>query len=185
MTDDERWNAVTNCDESYDGTFFYAVKSTGIFCKPSCKSRTPKQGHVCYFDTKEAAEAAGFRPCKRCRSDLTEYEPVRELASQAKFLIDNCFAERGRLSEKMKQLGVSSSHLAVIFRKQYGVSPIEYLNRVRAEQSKCLLSDMTVRITDIAGRIGFESTSAFTCFFRKQTGMTPTEYRVRSRGERK
>lgn len=63
------WNAVKNSDPSYDGVFFYAVTTTNIFCRPSCKSRLPKREHVMFFRTKEEAKSKGFRPCKRCRPD--------------------------------------------------------------------------------------------------------------------
>lgn len=182
LSEEERWNAVKNCDESYNGIFYYAVKTTGVFCCPSCKSRTPAQKNVCFFDTSQDAAAAGFRPCKRCRPDLIDYQPTVELARQVKNLIDNCFAQRDLLMENRKQLGVSSSYLAVIFRQQYGVAPIEYLNRIRAQSAKRALAETTVPIIDVAGSIGFDSLSAFYGFFRKQTGMTPKEYRIQSRG---
>ena len=70
MMREEMWKAVSENDPSYDGILFYAVKSTGIYCRPSCKSKIPKRENVCFFDTAEKARAAGFRPCKRCRSDL-------------------------------------------------------------------------------------------------------------------
>ncbi len=182
LSDEERWNAVKNCDERYDGVFYYAVKTTGIFCRPSCKSRTPAQKNVCFFSTKEDAAAAGFRPCKRCRPDLINYQPITELAQQAKNLIDTCFAQRDRLTEKMKQLGVSPSHLAVIFRQQYGVPPIEYLKQIRAESAKKLLEETAMPIIDVAGSVGLNSLFAFYQFFKEQTGMTPKEYRTKSRG---
>ena len=78
------WNAVCNSDENYDGLFFYAVKTTGIFCRPSCKSKIPKKENICYFTSAEDAEKAGFRPCKRCRSDLLAYEPMSEIAVEVK-----------------------------------------------------------------------------------------------------
>lgn len=84
MTKDEMWNAVCNSDENYDGLFFYAVKTTGIFCRPSCKSKIPKKENICYFTSAEDAEKAGFRPCKRCRSDLLAYEPMSEIAVEVK-----------------------------------------------------------------------------------------------------
>ena len=82
MTEQEMWEAVQRSDASYDGLFFYAVKTTGIFCRPSCKSKPPKRENLCYFASGEEARAAGFRPCKRCRSDLLEYQPMREIAAE-------------------------------------------------------------------------------------------------------
>lgn len=95
MTREDMWKAVADNDAAYDGIFFYAVKSTGIYCRPSCKSKRPKQENVCFFDTAAQAKAAGFRPCKRCRSDLPDYQPGREIAVKAKQLLDDSFAGTG------------------------------------------------------------------------------------------
>ena len=67
LTDDEMWEAVINCAPALDGQFFYAVKTVGVYCRPSCKSRTPLRKNVLYFETGEDARNAGFSPCKRCR----------------------------------------------------------------------------------------------------------------------
>jgi len=96
LTDDKMWKAVVDCDKSYDGQFFYAVKTVGVYCRPSCKSRTPLRKNTNYFETQEDAEKAGFRPCKRCRPDLLDYAPMLELAQQTKNLIDDYFQERNR-----------------------------------------------------------------------------------------
>ena len=88
MTDRQRWQAVLDNDRRYDGTFFYGVASTGIFCRPSCPSRPPRRDRVRFFPTADAALAAGVRPCKRCRSDLLEYRPMREAAAAIKERLD-------------------------------------------------------------------------------------------------
>ncbi len=82
MTKQEMWEAVKNSDANYDGLFFYGVKTTGIFCRPSCQSKVPKQENILYFRSSEEARKAGFRPCKRCRSDLLEYQPMHEIADE-------------------------------------------------------------------------------------------------------
>lgn len=79
MTDRQRWQAVLDNDRRYDGAFFYGVASTGIFCRPSCPSRPPRRDRVRFFPTADAALAAGFRPCKRCRPDLTDFSPAKTL----------------------------------------------------------------------------------------------------------
>lgn len=84
MTLKDKWDAVKQNDKTCDGIFFYAVKSTGIFCRPSCKSRLPKKDNVTFFNTADQALAAGFRPCKRCRPDLLEFEPIKEIAKKNK-----------------------------------------------------------------------------------------------------
>lgn len=73
------WQAVLHNDASYDGIFFYGVRTTGIYCRPSCKSKLPKRENVCFFTSSEQARKEGFRPCKRCHSDLIDYQPMRSL----------------------------------------------------------------------------------------------------------
>jgi AraC family transcriptional regulator of adaptative response / methylphosphotriester-DNA alkyltransferase methyltransferase len=177
-TDDEMWKATVDCDAGYDGKFFYAVKTVGVYCRPSCKSRTPLRRNVRYFETPREAEKAGFRPCKRCRPDLADYAPVLEIIRHTKELIDNYYHRRERLAEKMKQIGVTARHLAVIFKQEYGITPIQYSNQLRAAYAQKMLGETGASIIDIAGDIGFESLSAFYSFFRKHTGTTPKEYRT-------
>ena len=179
------WNAVVGCDEAYDGKFFYGVQTVGVYCKPSCKSRTPLRKNVRFFETGREAEEAGFRPCKRCNPNLIDYAPMLELARQTKELIDVYFCERKKLWAKMEQLGVSPSHLSVVFKHQYGVRPANYLNQKRAEYAKRMLAETNMSIIDVAGDIGFESLSGFYTFFRKYTGTTPKNYRenLRKPGE--
>jgi AraC family transcriptional regulator of adaptative response / methylphosphotriester-DNA alkyltransferase methyltransferase len=178
LTDDEMWQAVVDGDKSHDGKFFYGVKTVGVYCRPSCKSRTPLRRNVLYFEQPEDAEKAAFRPCKRCRPDLPVHDPALEIVRQTKEWLEAHYHERKHLAEKMKQSGVTVSHLAVIFRRQYGMSPGQYLNRLRAGQAKENLAQTDRPIIDIAGELGFESLSAFYRFFKKQAGTTPRQYRV-------
>jgi AraC family transcriptional regulator, regulatory protein of adaptative response / methylphosphotriester-DNA alkyltransferase methyltransferase len=76
LTENEKWEAVIKCDKTYDGQFFYGVKTTGIFCKPSCSSKTPLRKNCEFFDEIDKAYTSGLRPCKRCRPDLSDYKPV-------------------------------------------------------------------------------------------------------------
>ncbi len=182
MTDGEKWNAVIQCDKAYDDVFFYGVKTTGIFCRPSCKSKLPRQDHVLFFDRSEGALAAGFRPCKRCRPDLSEYMPMAEIVEQAKSVIDTCFADHEALTAKMSQLGISQNYLSGLFRRQLGLSPAEYRNKLRVEKSKELLYSTTIKVLPIALACGFTSLSAFYEIFKKLVGVTPREYRRNSKG---
>lgn len=174
---DEMWQAVVACDKGYDGKFLYAVQTVGVYCRPSCKSRTPLPKNILYFTTSKEAEQAGFRACKRCRPDILDYAPSTELAQQIKSLIDAYFKERGRLSLAMKNLGVSSSHLAIIFKQQYGILPSQYLNETRTAYAKKMLAESPVPIIEIAMDIGFDSLPSFYGFFKRQTGSTPKAYR--------
>ena len=98
---EEMWRAVLNNDKKYDGEFFYAVKSTGIFCKPSCASKTPLRENIEFFEASKAAMEAGYRACKRCRPDLICYQPISDLAEKAKTIIDNLFIDKAMLSNEI------------------------------------------------------------------------------------
>ena len=178
--ENKMWHAVVDCDKKYNGDFLYAVKTVGVYCRPSCKSRTPLRKNVIFFETTEKAKNAGFRPCKRCHPDLFEYDPNAELASLTKKLIDKYFQEKEELTKQMKQLGVSSNYLAVIFKQQFGIPPMAHFNSKRIEYAKKQLTQTNITIIDIASDIGVESLSAFYRFFKKHTGITPKEYRKES-----
>lgn len=175
MTDSERWNAIITNDRSYDGKFFYGVKSTGIFCRPSCASKPPKSKNVVFFNSKEDAQRAGFRPCKRCRPDLITYDPMAKLAEDAKAIIDCNFTERLELMKKLNALGITRRHLTELFEKRFDISPEQYIAQIRFQRAKELL-DTGCRSTDVAFAVGMESSASFTTFFKKQAGITPTEY---------
>ena len=171
------WRAVVDCDARYDGEIFYAVKTVGVYCRPSCKSRTPLRKNVLFFASGESAESAGFRPCKRCRPDLPDYAPLMELARRTKDLIDGYFREKEQLAAEMKRLGVSANHLSIIFKRQYGLSPTGYINCKRLEYAKTLLAETGEPIVCVADDIGFDSLSSFYAFFKKHAGVTPKNFR--------
>jgi AraC family transcriptional regulator of adaptative response / methylphosphotriester-DNA alkyltransferase methyltransferase len=176
-TDNEKWDAVIHCDDAYDGKFFYGVKTTGIFCRPSCKSKPPLRENVEFFDNIEDACNNGFRPRKRCRPDLLEYKPKAELLNKVKTIYDNFFNDSSKLALEIKQLHVSQNHLIRLFKQQFGMTPIEYINKLRIEKAIQLLSYAETNTLNIAFLCGFGSLSSFYGCFKKQTGITPNEYK--------
>ena len=177
MTVEEMWQAVLRNDAEYDGIFFYAVKTTGIYCRPSCKSRPPKRENICFFENSEQARQAGFRPCKRCRSDLIDYQPMKQIAEHVKRKIETLYREQAKLSEEVNGFGVTERRIADIFKDEYGMTPKTYADKLRLDKAKQFLIKTDMKIIDIAYSVGFGSLSAFYRFFEKEMGITPSEFR--------
>lgn len=122
-TDDARWAAVTGRDPQADGAFYYAVRTTGVFCRPTCASRLPRREHVTFFHDTAAARAAGFRPCKRCQPEGLPRE--LELVNRACAVLD-AHPERLTLAQLSDAVHVSPFHLQRLFKRVVGVSPRKY-----------------------------------------------------------
>jgi AraC family transcriptional regulator of adaptative response / methylphosphotriester-DNA alkyltransferase methyltransferase len=177
LMEEEKWQATLACDSAYDGRFFYGVKTTGIFCRPTCKSKSPKRENVIFFDTAEQARESGLRPCKRCRPDLPEFQPLKESAEKIKAVCNRYFLDHTRLKEELAEIGLGRNRMIQLFQTQYGKTPSEYLNQLRIDSVKVLLADTQNNILKIALQSGFESLSTFYTQFRKVTGVSPKEYR--------
>lgn len=177
MTDEEKWKAAVACDPLYDGVFFYGVKTTGIFCRPSCKSKSPKRKNVAFFDTATAAIATGLRPCKRCRPDLLEFKPQKEAAETIKRIYDQYFTDSSQLKKELSALGIGRNRMVQLFQAQYSATPTEYWNKLRIAKAKQLLATAETTTLQIALQSGFDSLSAFYHQFRKGTCVSPKEYR--------
>lgn len=177
ISDSEKWQAVVNCDKSYDGLFFYGVRSTGIFCRPSCKAKTPFRKNVSFFDNAASAIDEGFRPCKKCRPDKAVFEPDSELVNKAKGVLDSSYDGTIDFNHIAKQLGVSSNHLTRLFKRQIGFTPVQYITGLRVVKAAELLVQADASILEIAYMTGFKSLSYFYKCFKGQTGVTPKEYR--------
>lgn len=177
LTEEEKWNAVVQCNRNYDGIFFYGVKTTGIFCKPSCKSKEPKRSNIKFFDNIGDAYAYGLRPCKRCRPDLLDFNPIEDFIKKAKDIFDTYYANHEKLKLELSKLGVSQNHLIQLFHKKYKITPVKYLNQLRIEKALHLLATTDKSIMNIALLCGFQSLSNFYDSFKRQVGITPKEYR--------
>lgn len=141
MTEEEMWQAVCENNSNYDGLFFYAVKTTGIYCRPSCKSKLPKRENICFFESSEEALKAGFHPCKRCRSDLIDYQPMKDIAYTVKKMIENAFETQTEINQKMRDVGMTERRLTDIFKDEYGMTPKAYADSLRLKEAKRLLLD--------------------------------------------
>jgi AraC family transcriptional regulator of adaptative response/methylated-DNA-[protein]-cysteine methyltransferase len=176
------WKAVLDRDRGFDGRFVYAVRSTGIYCRPTCPSRRPSRGQVLFFRDCEPAEQAGFRACRRChpRDQMRiQSNLVREVC---RYIEANSF-EAVRLSTLSSQFRVSASHLRRVFLGEMGISPAQYARAYRVKAVKKALrngSDVTSAIYEA----GFGSNSRLYEISDSKLGMTPATYGKGARHER-
>jgi AraC family transcriptional regulator of adaptative response/methylated-DNA-[protein]-cysteine methyltransferase len=179
---DARWNAVSSKDARCDGQFVFAVSSTGIYCRPSCPSRRPHRDRVSFFELPEAAERAGFRPCRRCHPrDTSAKDPQVELVQRVCNLIDNNDAEVMTLGVLSDQTGVSSFHLQRTFKRIMGVTPRQYADARRLGSFKSRVRDGE-SVTNAIYDAGFGSSSRLYEQAVSQLGMTPATYGKGGRG---
>ncbi|HZS76596.1 MAG TPA: bifunctional DNA-binding transcriptional regulator/O6-methylguanine-DNA methyltransferase Ada [Ktedonobacteraceae bacterium] len=177
MYEEDYWQAVLNRDRSSNGRFVYAVRSTGIYCNPSCSSRKPKREQVVFFARPEEAEEAGFRPCKRCSPK--HGDPQLEIVQQTCRYIEE-HLEAG-LEELGAQVGLSPFHLQRVFKRVMGISPRQYAEAKRLEQLKEQLKEGET-VTGALYEVGFSSSSRLYERAPEQLGMTPTAYRNGGKG---
>jgi AraC family transcriptional regulator, regulatory protein of adaptative response / DNA-3-methyladenine glycosylase II len=179
------YQAVLSRDRRFDGWFFVAVTSTGIYCRPVCPVRTPKFVNCRFYANAALAEHAGFRPCLRCRPELAPGHGLLDvsprLAQAAAALIDNGFLNDANLSALAARVGVSARHLRRIFEAEYGVTPIDYAQTQRLLLAKRLLTDTTLPAGEIALTAGFGSVRRFNDLFNRRYGFSPGRLRKRTR----
>lgn len=173
---DEKWRAITHNDPAYDNKFFYAIKTTGIFCRPSCKSRVPNKKNVRIFQNAAQALSANFRPCKRCKP-TGQSMPENEWVAQITAYIDANFNQPLSLEILAEVCHGSPYHLHRTFKRIKGITPVEYIHQLRINQAIKYLLDSDKTIADIAASVGIANTPYFSTLFKKKTGHTPLEYR--------
>lgn len=177
ISDDEKWQAVVSCNKDYDGLFFYGVKTTEIFCRPSCRAKTPVRENVVFSKNMRNMIEAGFRPCKRCRPDKPVFEPDLEIAKKAREILDTNYNKPLKLNNIAKQLGVSKNHFIRLFKQHSGTTPVQYIKILRIAKAEEMLCQRNINILEIAYMSGFKSLSNFYKCFKEQTGYTPKECR--------
>lgn len=173
---EERWQAILENNMDYDHQFIYGVKTTGIFCRPSCRSRAPRKEHVRIFADASHALAAGFRPCKRCRP-TGERLPDQEWVDQMTQYIDQNYRETITLDTLAGICHGSPYHLQRTFKRITGITPVEYIQRKRIGEAMSILLHTDKSVTEIAGIVGFSNTPYFITLFKKMMGQTPNDYR--------
>lgn len=176
------YETILRRDTKYDGRYYVGIKSTGIFCRPSCRSRIPKPENVKVYGSIEEARQAGFRPCKRCRPDHpAPHGPDAEIARAVTELIERRYNENLTLGEMAAALNLSPFHLQRVFKRSTGATPAKQLLHTRLERSKRLLAEEDLPIAEIAAAVGFRSPSHFSYVFQKTVGCGPMEYREKNR----
>ncbi|MDQ0351572.1 AraC family transcriptional regulator of adaptative response / methylphosphotriester-DNA alkyltransferase methyltransferase [Alkalibacillus filiformis] len=175
------WEATISCNSAYDGLFFYAVKTTGIFCRPSCKSRVPNRENVSFFSNATNAHKAGYRPCKRCRPDLKSiktFDPLEKVIEDIKQIIEEKYGQKILLDELASMVGVSPYHLNRLFKNRTGNTPRMYLEQIRVSKAKELLLTTNLNSTEISFKVGFQSMSSFYHAFKRRTGLSPSQFQA-------
>lgn len=180
--DEERWRRFNDRDRTYDGEFVVAVRTTGIYCRPSCPARRPKRENVAFYDLPEAAEFAGFRACKRCHPASAEpHDPDRHLVRTICLAIAE--AEEGipTLDELSVATGVSPYHLQRRFKAVMGISPRAYADEVRRRRVRSLLKEGS-GVADALYGAGYGSSSRLYENAESWLGMTPGSYAKGGKG---
>ncbi|WP_102192528.1 DNA-3-methyladenine glycosylase 2 family protein [Microbacterium aurantiacum] len=182
---DERYRAISARDTRFDGQFVTAVRSTGIYCRPSCPARTPMQKNVTFYPTSAAAHEAGYRACKRCLPEAAPGSPAWNLrgdtAARAMRLIASGVVEREGVTGLAARLGYSSRHLTRLLSTELGAGPLALARAHRAHTARMLLVGTDMPISAVAFSAGFASIRQCNDTIREVFGLTPGELRARRR----
>jgi len=178
-----RYQAVKSRDRRFDGVFYTAVRTTGIYCRPSCPARTPSPANVTFYPTAAAAQTAGYRACKRCLPDATPGSPnwdvAADAAGRAMRLIADGVVEREGVDGLAKRIGYTPRHLTRLLNDQLGAGPLALARAKRAQTARVLIETTGMRLTDVASASGFTSVRQFNDTMREVYAATPSDLRGR------
>ncbi|MGO1384839.1 MAG: DNA-3-methyladenine glycosylase 2 family protein [Arachnia sp.] len=181
---EQRYTAIDARDARFDGQFFTAVSSTGIYCRPSCPARTPKRENVTFYLTSAAAHTDGYRACKRCLPEATPGSPQwnvrRDVAARAMRLIADGVADREGTDALAAQLGYTTRHLRRLLTDELGAGPVALARARRAQSARALLVGTDLPITDVALAAGFGSVRQFNDTMREVFDVRPGDLRSAS-----
>lgn len=183
MNQEEYQQARLSRDPRFDGVFFTAVKSTGIFCRPVCPATPPKEENVEYYETASEALVSGYRPCLRCRPESAPFSPAwagtETTVKRALSIIHQNGFSGIKLSELALRLGITDRYLRKLFELQIGVSPKAYIQHQQILFAKSLLHQTLLPINQIAYACGFNNVRRFNDAFKRISQKTPSEVRKR------
>ncbi|EST51541.1 adenosine deaminase [Brevibacillus panacihumi W25] len=173
---EEMWEKIIACDRKYDGLFFTAVKTTKIYCRPSCRSRKPKKANVDFYHDINEVEKAGFRACKRCQPEVEHSPNVGVVKNIITFLV-NHYKQHVTLQDIADQVGLSPFYLERLFKQETSETPRTYLEKIRIDKAAHLLKCSSLTNLEICYEVGFQSPSNFYKVFRSIKNCSPSEYR--------
>ena len=176
VTDAERWNAVVRRDPAANDAFYYSVRTTGVYCRPSCAARLPRRENVRFHQTCAEAERAGFRPCKRCRPNAAPHSEQASAVVKACRLIETAEEIPG-LDALAAAVGMSRFHFHRVFKAATGLTPKAYAIAHRAKQVRDELA-RSATVTEAIYDSGFNSNGRFYATSSQMLGMTPTRFRA-------
>jgi AraC family transcriptional regulator of adaptative response/methylated-DNA-[protein]-cysteine methyltransferase len=179
IDDSDAWAAFERRDRSWDGRVIGAVRTTGIYCKPSCPARRPRRENVEFFVDAQAARAAGYRPCLRCKPD--EVSRDRGAVARAIRLIEEA-EEAPSLAQLAAAVGYAPHHFQRLFTRDVGVSPAQYARALRAKRAQAELKE-DKSVTEAIYDSGYSAPSRFYADAKERLGMTPSAWRDGGRGE--
>ena len=185
QTDEHRYEAVRGRDPRFDGVFFTAVVTTGIYCRPSCPATTPKRENVRFFPSAAAAQSAGFRACRRCRPDAVpgsaEWNLRADVIGRAMRLINDGVIDREGVGGLAARLGYSERQVQRHLAAELGAGPLALARAQRAHTARVLLQTTPLAAADVAFAAGFASVRQFNDTIREVYAATPTELRTSAR----
>ncbi len=184
----QRYRAIDARDARFDGQFYTAVRTTGIYCRPSCPARTPKAGNVTFYETSAAAHEAGYRACKRCLPEAVPGTPAwnlrSDVAGRAMRLINDGVINRDGVGGLASRLGYSSRQLNRILSHELGAGPLSLARASRAQTARTLLVSTDMLVADVAFAAGFNSVRQFNETIGEVFAMTPSALRATARQHR-
>ena len=188
--DSRAWYAAFKAkDARFDGRFFVGVSSTGIYCRPVCPAKLPKEENCAFYASAAAAEQAGYRPCLMCRPELAPgaapIDATFALASKAARLLEENCGSGQNVEEYVHRLGCSDRHLRRAFAAAFKVPPVQYLQTCRLLLAKNLLTDTDLSVTEVAMAAGFGSLRRFNDLFKTQYRLSPTALRKQAAGAKR
>jgi AraC family transcriptional regulator of adaptative response / DNA-3-methyladenine glycosylase II len=181
---DSCYRALSARDRRFDGLFFVGVSTTGIYCRPVCTAKTPRQERCAFYRTAAEAERAGFRACLLCRPELAPgsapVDSVPRLVAAAVSRIEGGFLNESSIEELAAELGVTDRHLRRAMETELGVSPVELAQSRRLALAKQLLQDTALPLAEVAFASGFQSVRRFNALFQSRFGRAPSSLRRES-----